>query len=160
MTPVLGSLLARAHLLRRPLPLMRILISALIVATACATKPVSAPAPGMFMRWTAATDRVELIPSDSANRAIASVEATYLRPGESYVAPHATAMPFPPLPVPRSVRGATVRIVFMIDERGRIESVTMPALADREYSRMFLRAMQRVPFKPAMKLDGTPIRAQ
>jgi hypothetical protein len=47
----------------------------------------------------------------------------------------------------------------MIDERGGIESVTMPALADREYSRLFLRAMQKVPFKAATRLDGTPIRA-
>ena len=135
------------------------LIYALIVATACATKPVSAPAPGTFMRWTAATDRVEVIPADSGNRAIASVEATNLRPGESYVAPHAAAMPVPPLPVPRSVHGAAVRIVFMIDERGGIESITMPVLKDREYSRTFLRAMQKLPFKPGRKLDGTPIRA-
>jgi hypothetical protein len=141
-------------------PAMRILISALILATSCATKPASGPAPRMFMRWTAASDRVELIPSDSANRAVTGVEATNLRPGESYVAPQATAMPFPPLPVPPSVRGAAIRVVFMINERGGIESVTMPALKDRAYTRAFMEAMRRVLFRPGRKFDGTPIRAQ
>jgi hypothetical protein len=136
---------------------MRILICAVILAAGCAPQPVSQLRPGAFMRWTAATDRIELIPSDSAD--LASVEGANVRPGESYVAPRATGTPFPPLPAPRSVRGATFRVVFMIDERGRIESLTMPALEDREYSLAFLRAMQKVPFKPATKLDGTPIRA-
>jgi hypothetical protein len=73
--------------------------------------------------------------------------------------PRIDHVPFPPFPYPKSVIGASYTATFVVDERGKVERITLTAFDDRTYTRKVMTDLRRARFKPALKADGTPTRS-
>lgn len=66
----------------------------------------------------------------------------------------------PPADWPESVRGQEYKVVFWIDERGRVRRVEVePRISDSDYRKKFVDKMKQYVFAPARKADGTPVAA-
>jgi periplasmic protein TonB len=63
----------------------------------------------------------------------------------------------PALPVPSGVRGKTVQLVFKLDERGNILELKFNPTGDARYDRELRARLLEYRFRPAHKLDGTPV---
>jgi hypothetical protein len=111
------------------------------------------------MQWTAAGNRVDWIPSDSTldDRGLGAQLVAGL-PRDFARGPSAVEMVLPPMPIPEALRGQSVTAAFIIDERGKIERLTLRALDDRTYTRKLMTELRRMNFRPAIKSDGTPTK--
>jgi hypothetical protein len=67
-------------------------------------------------------------------------------------------MPIIPLPVPQSVLGSKISVLFIIDARGAIERITFAGPPDRQYTQALLKSFRTYEFRPATRLDGSPVR--
>lgn len=77
--------------------------------------------------------------------------------GDVYLpTPIVQAMVYDP---PRSVKGDTVRVLFEVDETGRVLRIEFPPTRDRGFNRRLLERMREWRFRPAVRPDGTPVRA-
>ena len=63
----------------------------------------------------------------------------------------------PALPVPSGVRGKTIRLVFKLDERGKILELKFDPTGDSGYDKELRARLLEYRFRPAHKLDGTPV---
>lgn len=63
----------------------------------------------------------------------------------------------PALPVPSGVRGRTIHLVFRLDERGKIIELKFDPTGDADYDRELRSRLLEYRFRPAHKLDGTPV---
>ncbi len=63
----------------------------------------------------------------------------------------------PALPVPKRVQGRTIELRFTIDERGRIVSVDFDSSGDPQYDRQLRERLLEYRFRPAHRMDGTPV---
>jgi hypothetical protein len=76
--------------------------------------------------------------------------------GDIYLAsPELTIQP--PLPLPTSVRGKTIKVLFSLDERGKVLSVEFASSGDRSYDKKLRARCLEYTFRPAHKRDGTPV---
>ena len=79
--------------------------------------------------------------------------------GGSGFAPQSRQMLLPP-DAPQSIKGREFRVRFWIDERGRVTKVEVePRIEDADYRKKFMDKMYQYTFRPARKLDGTPVAA-
>jgi len=69
-------------------------------------------------------------------------------------------MPLPPFPVPGRVRGTSLTIVFEIDSLGRVMGFDFPRTRDNGYNDRIRSTLKDVRFRPATRLDGTPVPAK
>ena len=77
--------------------------------------------------------------------------------GDVYLpTPIVQAMVYDP---PRSVKGDTVRVLFDVDETGHVLRIDFPPTRDRGFNRRLLERMREWRFRPAVRPDGTPVRA-
>lgn len=74
--------------------------------------------------------------------------------------PFPIALYLPPQPVPAKARGATVSAVFDIDSTGKVLDVDFNGTADRGYNRRLRETLESMKFRPAVRPDGTPVRAK
>ena len=63
----------------------------------------------------------------------------------------------PALPVPSGVRGKTIRLEFRLDDRGNIIALKFDPTGDADYDRELRSRLLEYRFRPAHKLDGTPV---
>jgi protein TonB len=63
----------------------------------------------------------------------------------------------PALPVPKRVQGKTLELRFSIDERGRILKVDFESSGDAGYDKQLRARLSEYRFRPAHKMDGTPV---
>jgi protein TonB len=63
----------------------------------------------------------------------------------------------PALPVPKRVQGKTIVLRFTIDERGTITKVEFESSGDSGYDRQLRERFSEYRFRPAHKMDGTPV---
>jgi periplasmic protein TonB len=63
----------------------------------------------------------------------------------------------PALPVPVKVRGKTIELRFTLDERGKILKVEFEPTGDGSYDRQLRTRLAEFRFRPAHKMDGTPV---
>jgi hypothetical protein len=136
------------------------LLAVLIGVAACA--PSVAPVPKQathVVQWTAVGDRLEIIPLDSTPDA-ARLTPLMRRglPRDFIVSPRIGRIPFPPIPVPASVRGLSTTFLFVVDSTGRVERLSFVGLRDHDYDRRLVAAFRQTPFEPARKPDGTATR--
>jgi hypothetical protein len=102
-------------------------------------------------------------PSDShhrsARRRLCGTETASLAiPADRAVDRRRQSLMLPPVPIPDRLRGQKFGAVFVIDERGGIESIMFTVLDDREYSRRLMTVLRATKFSPALKPDGNPSR--
>ena len=64
----------------------------------------------------------------------------------------------PPMPVPRSAKGARLVIQFDVDERGAVRGIEFNQTPDRGYNRRLREVFETFRFRPGTRPDGTPIR--
>lgn len=64
----------------------------------------------------------------------------------------------PPLPSPRSVRGAHLKAVFDVDQKGNATLLSFTALPDSSYSKRVGDILKTLRFRPGVMADGTPKR--
>lgn len=77
--------------------------------------------------------------------------------GDVYLpTPIVMAMVYDP---PRSVKGDTVRVLFDVDTSGRVLRIEVEPTRDRGFNRRVLERMREWRFRPAVRPDGTPVRA-
>lgn len=60
---------------------------------------------------------------------------------------------------PKSVKGDTVRVLFDVDTTGRVLRIDFPPTRDRGFNQRLLERMREWRFRPAVRPDGTPVRA-
>lgn len=65
----------------------------------------------------------------------------------------------PPMPVPNRLRGITIVALFDVDSSGRVMSVDFEPTRNRGYDRDLRERLRRYRFRPAVRPDGTPVRA-
>jgi hypothetical protein len=63
----------------------------------------------------------------------------------------------PPLPVPKHLHGRTVELRFTIDETGKVVRFDFDPTGDAGYDRQLRERLSEYHFRPAHKLDGTPV---
>jgi protein TonB len=63
----------------------------------------------------------------------------------------------PALPVPKRVQGKTIELRFSIDEHGRIIKVEFESSGDAGYDKQLRARLSEYRFRPAHKMDGTPV---
>jgi hypothetical protein len=63
----------------------------------------------------------------------------------------------PALPVPKRVQGKTIELRFSIDEHGRILKVDFESTGDSGYDKQLRARLSEYRFRPAHKMDGTPV---
>lgn len=63
----------------------------------------------------------------------------------------------PALPVPASVRGKTIELRFTLDDRGKILKVEFDPTGDGSYDRQLRTRLAEFRFRPAHRMDGTPV---
>jgi protein TonB len=80
--------------------------------------------------------------------------------GEGEIFPPRTAVIFiPPVPVPDRIKPYHVVAVFDVDSTGRVLSFTFNESADRDYNRKLRAVLAELRWRPAVRRDGTPVRA-
>ncbi len=72
--------------------------------------------------------------------------------------PQAINVPIMPMPVPARVRPYRMVAHFDVDERGNARLIGFNPSRDRAYNNRLREALSEVRFKPATRLDGTPVR--
>ena len=65
----------------------------------------------------------------------------------------------PPTPIPAKIRPFTLVAQFDVDSSGKVLSVDFNATRDGGYNKKLREQLGRIRFRPAVKRDGTPIRA-
>ena len=64
----------------------------------------------------------------------------------------------PPFDYPRSMRGLTVLVTFLVTQDGRVDRVVFaPEIADRGYARKLEDVMRAYRFHPARSPAGLPV---
>ncbi|MBX6332428.1 MAG: energy transducer TonB [Gemmatimonadaceae bacterium] len=63
----------------------------------------------------------------------------------------------PSLPVPKRVQGRTLELRFTIDEHGKIVKVEFESSGDSGYDRQLRERLSEYRFRPAHRMDGTPV---
>lgn len=63
----------------------------------------------------------------------------------------------PPLPVPKGLHGKTLQLRFTIDESGRVVKFDFDPTGDSGYDRELKSRLSEYHFRPAHKIDGTPV---
>ncbi len=66
----------------------------------------------------------------------------------------------PPNGVPKRDKGKTIVAVFDVDSTGRVVKVDFTQVSDGGYNRKLREVFESFRFRPAVKPDGTPIRAK
>jgi protein TonB len=66
----------------------------------------------------------------------------------------------PPLPVPERIKDTQVKVVFDVDEKGAVVDVTFTPTGDGGYNRKLRERLANYRFRPAVRWDGTPVRAK
>ena len=74
-------------------------------------------------------------------------------------APTATELFIPPMPIPDKVKGSEVTATFDVDSSGKVLSVTFTPTRDGGYNKKLKEVFSGFKFRPAVRPDGTPIRA-
>jgi hypothetical protein len=78
---------------------------------------------------------------------------------DSVYPPQPTQVFIPPTPIPAKIRPFTLVAQFDVDSSGRVLSVDFNETRDGGYNRKLREQLGRIRFRPAVKRDGTPIRA-
>ena len=79
---------------------------------------------------------------------------------DSVYPPQPTQLFLPPTPVPAKIRPYTLVAEFEVDSSGRVISVDFNETRDGGYNRKLRDALAKIRFRPAVKRDGTPVRAR
>lgn len=79
---------------------------------------------------------------------------------DSVYPPQPTQLFLPPTPVPSKIRPYTLVAEFEVDTTGRVLSVDFNETRDGGYNRKLRDALAKIRFRPAVKRDGTPVRAR
>lgn len=64
----------------------------------------------------------------------------------------------PPYPTPQRVKGTEISVVFDVDERGNVVAVDFTPTRDGGYNRRLKELLKQYRFRPATRMDGTPVR--
>lgn len=65
----------------------------------------------------------------------------------------------PPFEFPRSMRGMTIQVTFVVESDGRVSDVVfVPEVPDRGYGKQLERTMKSYLFRPARSDEGLPVR--
>jgi protein TonB len=80
--------------------------------------------------------------------------------GGSVYTPTPIQLFLPPMPPPARIRPYRLVAVFDIDETGRIVGVDFNPSKDSGYNRKLRDVLWQMRFKPAVTMDGTPVRAK
>ncbi len=78
--------------------------------------------------------------------------------GENY-SPSLLFAFIPPMPIPDKVKGTEVIATFDVDSTGRVLSFKFTETRDRGYNKRLKEVFGEFKFRPAVRPDGTPIRA-
>ena len=78
---------------------------------------------------------------------------------DSVYPPQPTQVFIPPTPIPSKIRPFTLVAQFDVDSSGRVLSVDFNETRDGGYNKKLREQLGRIRFRPAVKRDGTPIRA-
>lgn len=79
---------------------------------------------------------------------------------DSVYPPQPTQLFLPPTPVPAKIRPYTLVAEFEVDSVGRVISVDFNETRDGGYNKKLRDALAKIRFRPAVKRDGTPVRAR
>jgi hypothetical protein len=63
-----------------------------------------------------------------------------------------------PQPVPRKVKGSTIIARFDVDEKGNVLSFDFNQTPDGGYNQKMREMLRDIRFRPATRMDGTPVR--
>jgi protein TonB len=74
--------------------------------------------------------------------------------------PSPTQLLLPPIPVPKELTGTAVVAFFDVDSTGRVLSVEFNPTRNRSYNSKLRDRLNETRFRPAVRDDGTPIRAR
>jgi protein TonB len=78
--------------------------------------------------------------------------------GRAGMPPEPRSLMIPPLDSPKSLRGKTAEVVFVISAEGRVENFTVtPAIADKGFAKKFDEVMRGYRFRPARDADGNAV---
>lgn len=119
----------------------------LVIATACAGHRVAS---SPFSQSNVEIDitgidvqTFDSLPRDFAQPPVAdSAQSSRIRP--------------PPLPIPFSMKGTRVEVVFTISPAGDVTRVSLTPPKDRRFTRWLIEVWVPVKFRPALRADGTP----
>lgn len=78
---------------------------------------------------------------------------------DSVYPPQPTQVFIPPTPIPSKIRPFTLVAQFDVDTSGKVLSVDFNETRDGGYNKKLREQLGRIRFRPAVKRDGTPIRA-
>ena len=78
---------------------------------------------------------------------------------DSVYPPQPTQVFIPPTPIPAKIRPFTLVAQFDVDSSGKVLSVDFNETRDGGYNKKLREQLGRIRFRPAVKRDGTPIRA-
>ncbi|HWE41110.1 MAG TPA: hypothetical protein VG432_01300 [Gemmatimonadaceae bacterium] len=78
---------------------------------------------------------------------------------DSVYPPQPTQVFIPPTPIPSKIRPFTLVAQFDVDSSGKVLSVDFNETRDGGYNKKLREQLARIRFRPAVKRDGTPIRA-
>ena len=78
---------------------------------------------------------------------------------DSVYPPQPTQVFIPPTPIPAKIRPFTLVAQFDVDSSGKVLSVDFNETRDGGYNKKLREQLARIRFRPAVKRDGTPIRA-
>ena len=81
--------------------------------------------------------------------------------GDGEIFPPRTAVIFiPPVPVPDRIKPYHVVAIFDVDSTGRVLSFSFNESPDRDYNKKLRSVLAELRWRPAVRRDGTPIRAK
>jgi len=78
---------------------------------------------------------------------------------DSVYPPQPTQVFIPPTPIPSKIRPFTLVAQFDVDSSGKVLSVDFNETRDGGYNKKLREQLGRIRFRPAVRRDGTPIRA-
>lgn len=65
----------------------------------------------------------------------------------------------PPFEFPRSMRGMTIQVTFVVESDGRVSDVVfVPEVPDRGYGKQLEKTMKSYLFRPARSVEGLPVK--
>jgi protein TonB len=80
-------------------------------------------------------------------------------PGDNYV-PTLIEMPLLPMDTPAKVKGFLLKVVFEIDEKGKVVDFQFTPTRDGDFNRKIRDVLRTFKFRPAVTPDGTPIKGK
>jgi len=95
---------------------------------------------------------------DGTGRGSAVGPGTGLAGADSIYPPQLLTLGLPPLQPPSRVRPYTLVALFDVDERGNTKLIGFNETRDGGFNRKLRQVLSDVRFRPAMLLDGTPVR--